>query len=801
MRETANRRAQRAENAYQRIDFAAWAGLARRPCESRARSARARGQGPMHKNGTSCPFDNGTRSWNCTSVSPQELYAIPIPTGAAKECWGRRSLIIDGCVPEIAPYQQATFGVITFFLVFHLFQGIAVLVYLGKASSAAFREGTGSQSWPPALVLPVYFTFLKIQCGACVLWILFWAACIYLDADPALKWNLASDNTGRSLLEPRGLQDWQAWVSLVTTIFVNAIPLSLETALLSFLTPEAAGRRVWAHAQRKAGAFGLIATVCVLASRFSAGYSTTLRNVESFANNSLSRLALLSAMSLVAVAEGRQRRQMSRSCRRCCDRWCCIRTRRDDALPLLSSADSAASSATTAVAVAGAAPAFAADSSSIGEGGAARRRQRGAGGAAAQPRSAGTAFALFLATFSCGALASAVALGCLVDPIALLHGAPSWDAYGERYERIIFPAQMGSFVPWCVYFILHFVVLYRVLVADSAYWARAGVSAAWALSEDRHEASLVDPLLSGVHFRGLACNAADEAARFPAPEIIDSSQVQLRKVIGRGGQAHVWRALLRVSPATDEDGDGDIGHGRDGSGSNSAAGGGDGGGDGGRISGDISVGRVRTGSGVDAVPVAYKKMTPITLTVETIEAACREAEILRAMRHPNIVRFFGIVVAPPHIALVTELLRGSLLCTHTRCGKAYCTSLPPQWRVLIAQDVANALAFLHENDVVMRDLKCCNVLLKDGGRDGAAGDQDDVLAARASKQRPFAKLCDFGIANVRHGDAYDEQGPQGTLCFLVSGMVGRRRRRRRRRRRVSGCRRFARTCNVHLVAA
>jgi hypothetical protein len=38
-------------------------------------------------------------------------------------------------------------------------------------------------------------------------------------------------------------------------------------------------------------------------------------------------------------------------------------------------------------------------------------------------------------------------------------------------------------------------------------------------------------------------------------------------------------------------------------------------------------------------PIACKKLTPWVLTKETVEALCREAELLRGLRHPNVVEY------------------------------------------------------------------------------------------------------------------------------------------------------------------
>ena len=103
----------------------------------------------------------------------------------------------------------------------------------------------------------------------------------------------------------------------------------------------------------------------------------------------------------------------------------------------------------------------------------------------------------------------------------------------------------------------------------------------------------------------------------------------------------------------------------------------------------------------------------------------REARALAALEHPNIVSILDYGVADGQPYIVTELLEGETLAQRLRAG-----SLPYEQGLCFADELLDALAFMHEAGVVHRDLKASNVFLQrvhDGER---------------------VKLLDFGLAKT-----------------------------------------------------
>ena len=118
------------------------------------------------------------------------------------------------------------------------------------------------------------------------------------------------------------------------------------------------------------------------------------------------------------------------------------------------------------------------------------------------------------------------------------------------------------------------------------------------------------------------------------------------------------------------------------------------------------------------------------------ERFLREAEIGRALNHPNVIRILerGDVGAVPYFTM--ELLPGQTLQAHIADRGA----VAPRAAVAIVVQVAEALDFAHSKGVVHRDLKPSNVMVLPDGT---------------------AKVMDFGIARARRFE-----GMTATDAFL-----------------------------------
>ena len=123
-------------------------------------------------------------------------------------------------------------------------------------------------------------------------------------------------------------------------------------------------------------------------------------------------------------------------------------------------------------------------------------------------------------------------------------------------------------------------------------------------------------------------------------------------------------------------------------------------------------------------PTLFQSNDPGAMTI--MRRFQQECSFLSAIRHPNIVQYLGSYQDPETRlpVLLMELMDDSL----TRFLERFQESLPYHTQVNICHDIALALAYLHSNDILHRDLSSNNVLLIGAGN--------------------RAKVTDFGMAKL-----------------------------------------------------
>ncbi|KAK4786486.1 hypothetical protein SAY86_003175 [Trapa natans] len=103
----------------------------------------------------------------------------------------------------------------------------------------------------------------------------------------------------------------------------------------------------------------------------------------------------------------------------------------------------------------------------------------------------------------------------------------------------------------------------------------------------------------------------------------------------------------------------------------------------------------------------------------------QEVFILRKLRHKNVVQFIGACTKSPNLSIVTEFMSGGSIYDYLHKQKAV-FKLP--FLLKVAIDVSKGMNFLHQNNIIHRDLKTANLLM----------DENDVV-----------KVADFGVARVK----------------------------------------------------
>ncbi|XP_062186444.1 serine/threonine-protein kinase STY17-like isoform X4 [Phragmites australis] len=122
--------------------------------------------------------------------------------------------------------------------------------------------------------------------------------------------------------------------------------------------------------------------------------------------------------------------------------------------------------------------------------------------------------------------------------------------------------------------------------------------------------------------------------------------------------------------------------------------------------------------------VAIKVVKPEQVSVDMLREFAQEVYIMKKVRHKNVVQFIGACTRPPILCIVKEFMhRGSIFdFLYNRRGNFQLQDV-----LRIASDVSKGMNYLHQINIIHRDLKTANLLMDD----------------------QVVKVADFGVARVK----------------------------------------------------
>ncbi|KAL3838529.1 hypothetical protein ACJIZ3_023120 [Penstemon smallii] len=123
----------------------------------------------------------------------------------------------------------------------------------------------------------------------------------------------------------------------------------------------------------------------------------------------------------------------------------------------------------------------------------------------------------------------------------------------------------------------------------------------------------------------------------------------------------------------------------------------------------------------------------------------QEIEILRKLKHENIIAMLDSFESPQEFCVVTEFAQGELfeILEDDKC-------LPEEQVQAIAKQLVKALHYLHSNRIIHRDMKPQNILIGAGS---------------------IVKLCDFGFARAMSANTVVLRSIKGTPLYMAPELV------------------------------
>ncbi|KAG9285713.1 hypothetical protein G9A89_002280 [Geosiphon pyriformis] len=125
-------------------------------------------------------------------------------------------------------------------------------------------------------------------------------------------------------------------------------------------------------------------------------------------------------------------------------------------------------------------------------------------------------------------------------------------------------------------------------------------------------------------------------------------------------------------------------------------------------------------------PVAIGELRIVNFTEADFQEMKHEIDVLKQLRHENVIKFIGVCTKTKHLCIITELCENGDMFDYMRKAPK-----PPfSQQIMFMHDIALGVSYLHTRrpSIIHRDLKSMNILVSSDLR---------------------AKINDFGLARIR----------------------------------------------------
>jgi len=159
-------------------------------------------------------------------------------------------------------------------------------------------------------------------------------------------------------------------------------------------------------------------------------------------------------------------------------------------------------------------------------------------------------------------------------------------------------------------------------------------------------------------------------------------------------------------------------------------------------------------------PVAIKVLhSYVEQDADLLARFQREARVVAALRHPNIVQIFDFDTSEGHPYIVMEYLKGPTLSTYLRRLHERNERIPLHQVARLLKVLTAALDYAHEQGVIHRDIKPGNILLH--------GKADEIPLDQPLTSDVEAVLTDFGLVRIEHAASQTASGMiSGTPSYM-----------------------------------